>query len=58
VVSVPLVADVVEPADVVTVACEDPIVLGGGEEAAEFSLPSEAPFDALVAAPLRHGSEG
>lgn len=54
----PLVADVVEPADVVTVACEDPIVLGGGEEAAEFSLPSEAPFDALVAAPLRHGSEG
>jgi hypothetical protein len=58
VVSVPLVADVVEPADVLAVACEDPIALGGGEEAAEFSLPSETPFGALVAAPLRPGSEG
>jgi hypothetical protein len=56
--SVPLVTDVGEPADVLAVACEDPVALGGGKEAAEFSLPSEAPFGALVAAPLRHGSEG
>ncbi len=39
VVSVALVADVVEPAAVGTIACQDPVALGSGEQATEFRLP-------------------
>jgi hypothetical protein len=54
VVSVPLVADVIEPADGRAVALEHAIALGGGEEAAEFSQCPTAP---LARATLLHGRE-
>jgi hypothetical protein len=57
VVSVPLVADVIEPADVRAVALEHAIALGGGEEAAEFSQCPTAPLAALVRTTLLHGRE-
>jgi hypothetical protein len=57
VVSVPLVADVSEPADVRAVALDHAIALGGGEEAAEFSQCPTAPLAAPVRATLLHGEE-
>jgi hypothetical protein len=53
VVSVPFIADVIQPADVRAVAGEHPVALGGGEEAPEFRL-CPAP---LVRGTLLHGSE-
>jgi len=40
---VPLVADVIEPADVRAVAGEHPVALGGGEQAVEVRLRPMAP---------------
>jgi hypothetical protein len=57
VVSVPLVADVIEPADVRAVALEHAIALGGGVEAAEFSQCPTAPLAARVRATLLHGEK-
>ena len=54
----PLVADVVQPADVRAVAREHPVAPGGGEEAAEFRLCPVASLTALVPATLLHGEEG
>ncbi len=54
VVSVPLVADVIQPADVRSVAREHPVAPGGGEEAAEFRLCPVAP---LVPFTLLHERE-
>ena len=50
----PLVADVIQPADVRAVAREHPVALGGGEEAAEFRLSPVGPLAALVPATLLH----
>jgi hypothetical protein len=57
VVSVPLVADVIQPADVRAVAREHPVALGRGDEAAEFRLCPVAPLAALAPATLLHGRE-
>jgi hypothetical protein len=54
VVNVPLVADVIQPADVRAVAREDAIASGDGEEPAEVRLCSVAP---LAPATLLHGGE-
>jgi len=54
VVSVPLVADVIQPADVRAVAREHPVAPGGGEKPAEFRLCPVAP---LAPATLLHGRE-
>ena len=54
VVNVPLVADVIQPADVRAVAREHPVALGDGEEPAEFRLCPVAP---LAPATLLHGRE-
>ena len=54
VVNVPLVADVIQPADVRAVAREDPVASGVGEEPAEFRL---RPVALLVPATLLHGRE-
>ncbi len=54
VVSVPLVADVIQPADVRAVARERAVAPGGGEEPAEFRLCPVAP---LAPATLLHGRE-
>jgi len=54
VVDVPLVADVVQPADVRAVAREYPVAPGVGEEPAEFRL---RPVALLVPATLLHGGE-
>jgi hypothetical protein len=56
-VSVPLVADMVDAADLLA-ACEDSIALGGGEESAEFSLGSVISPGALVPTPFWHRGEG
>jgi hypothetical protein len=56
-VSVPLVADVIQPAEVRTVAREHPVASGGGEEPAEFRLCPAAPLAALVPSTLLHGRE-
>jgi hypothetical protein len=53
-VSVALVADVIERAEVRAVAREHPVAPGGGEEAAEFRLCPAAP---LTPATLLHGRE-
>jgi hypothetical protein len=52
--SVPLVADVIQPADVRAVAREHPVAPGDGEEPAEFRLCPVAP---LPPATLLHGRE-
>ncbi len=52
VVKVPLVADVIQPADVRAVAREHPVAPGDGEEPAEFRLCLGAP---LAPATLLHG---
>jgi len=57
-VRVPLVPHVVEPADLFAAACDDPITVGGGKEAAAFSLGSETPLGAFVPASLWHGGKG
>jgi hypothetical protein len=54
VVSVPLVADVIQPADVRAVAREHPVAPGDSEEPAEFRLCPVAP---LAPATLLHGGE-
>ncbi len=54
VVNVPLVADVIQPADACAVAREYPVAPGDGEEAAEFRPCPVAPFAALVPT-LLHG---
>ena len=54
VVNVPLVADVIQPADVRAVAREYPVAPGVGEEPAEFRL---RPVALLVPATLLHGGE-
>jgi hypothetical protein len=54
VVSVPLVADVIQPAEVRAVAREHPVASGGGEEPTEFRL---CPFAPLVPATLLHRRE-
>ena len=58
VVGVPLVADVVEPADRPAVLGEHPVAFRGSEESAEFSLGFETPLGALVRVSLWHGGEG
>ena len=50
----PLVADMIQPADVRAVAREHPVAPGGGEEAAEFRL---CPIAPLAPATLLHGRE-
>ncbi len=57
VVDVPLVADVVEPADLRAVAGHDPVALRGGEQATELRLPPQALLGTLIANPLLHGRE-
>jgi hypothetical protein len=57
VVSVPLVADVIQPAQVRAVAGDHPVALGGGEQAAEFGLRPVASLAALVSATLLHERE-
>jgi hypothetical protein len=57
VVSVPLVADVIQPAEVRAVAREHPVAPGAGEEPAEFRLCPIASLAALVPATLLHGRE-
>jgi hypothetical protein len=52
VVSVPLEADVIYPADGRAVAGEHPVALGGGEEATEFGLCPMARLAALIPATL------
>jgi len=37
-----LVADVIEPTDVRAIACHDPVVVGGGEQATKLRLPPQA----------------
>jgi hypothetical protein len=54
VVDVPLVAEVIQPADVRAVAREHPVALDDGEEPAEFRLCPVAP---LAPATLLHGGE-
>ena len=54
VVSVPLVADVIQRADVRAVAREHPIACGGGEEPTEFRL---CPVFPLVPSTLLHERE-
>ena len=54
VVNVPLVADVIQPADVRAVAREYPVAPGVGEEPAEFR---RRPVALLVPATLLHGGE-
>jgi len=54
VVNVPLVADVIQPADVRAVAREHPVALGDGEKPAEFRVCPVAP---LASATLLHGRE-
>ena len=54
VINVPLVADVIQPADVRAVAREHAIASGDGEEPAEVRLSSVAP---LAPAALLHGGE-
>jgi hypothetical protein len=54
VVDVPLVADVVQPADVRAVAREYAVAPGVGEEPAEFRV---RPVALLVPATLLHGGE-
>jgi hypothetical protein len=54
VVNVPLVADVIQPADVRAVAREYPVASGVGEEPAEFRL---RPVALFVPATLLHGGE-
>jgi hypothetical protein len=54
VVSVALIADVIQPADLRAVAREHPVSPGGGEKAAEFRL---CPVAALAPATLLHGRE-
>src|SRR5712691_3382722 len=56
-VGVPLVADVVEPAEVRPVTCNHPVALGGGKEATELRLPSRTSLSALIANLLRHEQE-
>jgi hypothetical protein len=51
---VPLVADVIQPADMRAVAREHPVAPGDGEEPAEFRLCPVAP---LAPATLLHGRE-
>ena len=58
VVNVPLVADVIQPADVRAVAREHAVAAGDGEEPAEFRPCPVAPLAALVPATLLHGREG
>jgi hypothetical protein len=57
VVNVPLVANVVQPAEVRAVAREHPVAPGGGEEAAEFRQRPVAPLAALVPSTLLHGRQ-
>ncbi len=56
-VGVPLVADVLEPAEVHAVACQDPVALGGGEQATELRLPPQALLGTLITDPLPYGRE-
>ena len=53
----PLVADVIQPAQVRAVAGDHPVARGGGEQAAEFGLRPVASLAALVSATLLHGRE-
>jgi len=57
VVNVPLVADVIQPADVRAVAREHAVAFGGGEKTAEFRLCPVAALVALVPSTLLHGKE-
>ena len=57
VVGVSLVADVVEPAQVRTVARDHPVARGGGEQTTELRQPAQALLDTLLAARLGHASE-
>ena len=55
--NVPLVADVIQPAEVPAVAREHPVAPGGDEEAAEFRLCSVAPRAPLVPSINLHGRD-
>jgi hypothetical protein len=57
VVSVPLVADVLEPADVRAVTGEHSVALRGGEQTAQFGLCPVVALDTLVPTTLPHGQE-
>jgi hypothetical protein len=56
-VGMPLVADVIKPADVRAVARHDTIALGGGKQATEFGLPFQPLLGALIATAMPHGRE-
>ena len=56
-VGVPLVADVVEPAQMNTVARHHPVARGGSEQPTELRLPAQALLGTLLAAPLGHATE-
>ena len=53
----PLVADVIQPAQVRAVASDHPVALGGGEQAAEFGLRPVASLAALVSVTFLHERE-
>jgi hypothetical protein len=54
VVSVALVANVIEPADGRAIARHHPVALGGGKQATEFRLPPQALLGTLISNPLLH----
>jgi hypothetical protein len=56
-VGVPLVANVVEPAEVRAVTCHHSVPLGGGEQATELRLPPQAMLTTLIPDPLAHSTE-
>jgi hypothetical protein len=56
-VGIPLVADVIEPADMCTVARHDSVALGGRKQATELRLPSQPRLGALIAAAMPHGKK-
>jgi hypothetical protein len=57
-VGVPLVADVVEPAEMRAVACRHSVPRGGGEQATELRLPPQALLSTLAPDPLPHKRKG
>ena len=57
VIRVPLVADVVEPADGRPVARHNPIPLGGSKQTTQIRLTPEALLDSLISDPLLHARE-
>jgi hypothetical protein len=56
-IGVPLVTDVVEPAEMRAVACHHSVPLRGGQQATELRLPPQALLATLIPDPLAHRRE-